>query len=207
MSLLRTRGIGADVGGDRGGQAPVAGPALPETAQGARHVSGLGCRQRAGSSCRTRPCSAPRSGPTASGSTRARIGASSHCTGYRPTGALPAELANLMNLSRFSFNGDDGLCAPNDASFQTWLDGIDNVVGPDCTPSPWGAHSVSAASRRWCGPILEFDAAAPPPVRRPVPHTSTVDTARHGRLFAPDHLAKWNYFTTTYSRQFIRLQD
>ena len=35
----------------------------------------------------------------------------------------------------------------------------------------------------------------PPPVRRPVPHTSTVDTARHGRLFAPDHFAKWNYFT------------
>ena len=154
--------------------------------------------RRAGSSCRTRPCSAPRSGPTASGSTRARIGASSHCTGYRPTGALPAELANLMNLSRFSFNGDDGLCAPNDASFQTWLDGIDNVVGPDCTP--WGAQSESAASRRWRGPILEFDAAATCSSTGAA-HINRRHSAawRDGRLFAPDQLTKWNYFTITYS--------
>ena len=59
------------------------------------------------------------------------------------SGALPAELGNLTNLQRLWLQ-DTQLCAPTDAAFQTWLEGIDNkqgvvnCVSPDLiVDSPW----------------------------------------------------------------------
>ena len=49
------------------------------------------------------------------------------------SGELPQSLTGLMKLMRFSF-GDNtgGLCAPSDAVFQAWLQGITETDGLDC---------------------------------------------------------------------------
>ena len=39
------------------------------------------------------------------------------------SGALPSSLLRLSNLVELRLN-DTGLCAPSDADFQTWLDGL-----------------------------------------------------------------------------------
>ena len=49
------------------------------------------------------------------------------------TGPIPQSFTNLT-LERFYFNGNPGLCAQADAAIQTWLSGIGNVRGPDCSP-------------------------------------------------------------------------
>ena len=50
------------------------------------------------------------------------------------TGTIPQSFTNLT-LERFEFNGNPGLCAQADAAIQTWLSGIGEVRGPDCSPS------------------------------------------------------------------------
>ena len=49
------------------------------------------------------------------------------------TGRLPATLTALEVLDSFFFESNHGLCAPQDAAFQTWLESIDEVVGLTCT--------------------------------------------------------------------------
>ncbi len=49
------------------------------------------------------------------------------------TGELPSSFMQLDHLSRLLFFGEEqNLCAPEDAAFQTWLDGIQEVGGPNC---------------------------------------------------------------------------
>ncbi len=56
------------------------------------------------------------------------------------TGALPQSFTKLILLDVFTFGDNDGLCAPTDATFQNWLQGIDNIrghadvspLGPNC---------------------------------------------------------------------------
>ncbi len=48
------------------------------------------------------------------------------------SGALPGNLTNL-SLDAFHFGDNAGLCAPTDAAFQRWLQGIDNHSGPNCS--------------------------------------------------------------------------
>ena len=47
-------------------------------------------------------------------------------------GALPQSLTGLTKLTHFYFN-NTGLCAPLDPAFQTWLQGIANASGSNCT--------------------------------------------------------------------------
>ena len=51
------------------------------------------------------------------------------------TGATPLSFANLLALKRFWFPMNAGLCAGADAIIRNWLDGVKNVVGPDCSPA------------------------------------------------------------------------
>lgn len=48
------------------------------------------------------------------------------------TGMLPRNFMRLANLQELHFDGQD-LCAPGDAAFQAWLDGIPDVRGPTCS--------------------------------------------------------------------------
>ena len=48
------------------------------------------------------------------------------------SGALPQNLTRLTKLERFYFQ-DTGLCAPLDAAFQAWLQGIANTNGSNCS--------------------------------------------------------------------------
>ena len=50
------------------------------------------------------------------------------------TGALPQSLIGLTKLEEFKFE-NAGLCAPSDAAFQMWLQGIEEFNGPDLRPS------------------------------------------------------------------------
>ena len=50
------------------------------------------------------------------------------------TGPLPLSLENLTNLTAFYYSST-GLCAPNDADFATWLDGIQSVGSTGVTCS------------------------------------------------------------------------
>ena len=58
------------------------------------------------------------------------------------TGELPSELTQLDNLNLLYFDNNDGLCAPADTAFQTWLQSITRVDGDTCeedttvTPEP-----------------------------------------------------------------------
>ena len=47
-------------------------------------------------------------------------------------GALPQSLSGLTKLKQFYFN-NTGLCAPLDAAFQTWLQGIEDAAGSNCS--------------------------------------------------------------------------
>ena len=47
------------------------------------------------------------------------------------TGALPKSLTGLTELARFYFDGTS-LCAPVDAAFQRWLEGIEATRGVNC---------------------------------------------------------------------------
>ena len=65
----------------------------------------------------------------------------------RLTGVLRAQLTNLTRLSRLRFHDNDGLCAPDDASFQSWLQGVPSVHGPTCdTEEAPPRPSISNAS-------------------------------------------------------------
>jgi len=48
------------------------------------------------------------------------------------SGPLPQSLTSLTKLMNFSF-GDTDLCAPLDATFQAWLQGIADTDGPNCS--------------------------------------------------------------------------
>ncbi len=49
------------------------------------------------------------------------------------SGALPQSLTMLTKLENFHFWGEGGLCAPLDAIFQAWLQGIEDHHGPTCS--------------------------------------------------------------------------
>lgn len=49
------------------------------------------------------------------------------------TGALPVTLPRLINLRSISFNNNDGLCAPLEVDFQSWLKELSRVKGGNCT--------------------------------------------------------------------------
>ena len=55
-----------------------------------------------------------------------------HLYDNKLTGTLPASLTNVQHLSDFWFYDNAGLCAPTNASFQAWLDGIAIRSGPTC---------------------------------------------------------------------------
>lgn len=48
-------------------------------------------------------------------------------------GSLPRNLISLTKLMHFSFGRGTELCAPLDAAFQTWLQGITDTNGPNCS--------------------------------------------------------------------------
>ena len=49
------------------------------------------------------------------------------------SGALPQSLTGLTKLEKFFFGGEGGLCAPLDAAFQAWLQGIAEISGSNCS--------------------------------------------------------------------------
>ena len=49
------------------------------------------------------------------------------------SGALPKSLTMLTKLTKFYFGGAGGLCAPADAAFQAWLEGIAQTSGSNCS--------------------------------------------------------------------------
>ena len=51
------------------------------------------------------------------------------------TGTIPSELTRLRSLRYFYFNLNSGLCIQDDAAIRTWLAGVGNVLGADCSPS------------------------------------------------------------------------
>ena len=64
--------------------------------------------------------------------------------GNQLTGALPQSFTSLSALNDFAFSENSGLCAPTDAAFQAWLQGISNSnmstevavpFGPNCDDS------------------------------------------------------------------------
>ncbi len=61
-------------------------------------------------------------------------------------GAIPQSLTGLTKLDQFSFF-HTGLCAPLNAAFQTWLQGIDEALGENCsgTPPPSGSPDLIVA--------------------------------------------------------------
>ncbi len=63
------------------------------------------------------------------------------------TGAIPQSLTGLTKLEKFDFF-HTGLCAPLNAAFQTWLQGIDSTFGENCseTPPPSGSSDLTVES-------------------------------------------------------------
>ena len=55
-----------------------------------------------------------------------------HLYGNQLSGTLPQSLTRLSGLRTFIFVNNAGLCAPNDAGFQAWLDGISDWAGNNC---------------------------------------------------------------------------
>ena len=49
------------------------------------------------------------------------------------TGPLPAEFVNLVNLRELTILRNNGLCAPSDATFRTWLATVRNFSGDVCS--------------------------------------------------------------------------
>ncbi len=64
--------------------------------------------------------------------------------GNQLTGALPQSFTNLTALDDFAFNDNAGLCAPTDAAFQTWLQGISNSNMATEVAVPFGPNCVSS---------------------------------------------------------------
>ena len=56
------------------------------------------------------------------------------------TEELPQSLTFLNKLIELRFDSNDGLCAPNDADFQAWLQSITQVSGPKCADFDGWAH-------------------------------------------------------------------
>ncbi len=56
-----------------------------------------------------------------------------HLSGNSLTGRLPRNFMKMDNLETLYFGGQ-GLCAPEDDEFQTWLQRIQSVRGPTCMP-------------------------------------------------------------------------
>ncbi len=52
--------------------------------------------------------------------------------GNQLTGMLPQTMTQMTALRTFYFSNNDGLCAPVDDVFQTWLQGIADVSGSSC---------------------------------------------------------------------------
>ena len=63
------------------------------------------------------------------------------------SGALPASLTNLAALETFQTSGT-ALCAPSDAGFLEWLQGVPNRRVPLCDGEPAGAYLVQAVQSR-----------------------------------------------------------
>ena len=61
------------------------------------------------------------------------------------SGELPSELTKLIQLQEFHFGNNLDLCAPDNAEFQTWLQGMDRWDGVICLPPATPAEK--AASR------------------------------------------------------------
>ena len=51
------------------------------------------------------------------------------------TGTLPQSFTNLRRLGVFHFNLNPGLCAQDSGPVRTWLNGVGEVQGPDCSPT------------------------------------------------------------------------
>ena len=51
------------------------------------------------------------------------------------TGSIPAGFLGLNRLERFRFDGNAVLCAPGTSAFNTWLNAIEDVRGPNCNES------------------------------------------------------------------------
>ena len=47
-------------------------------------------------------------------------------------GELPHSLTAMRKLDSFEFDGNSGLCAPDDAGFQEWLSSVEDVSGDTC---------------------------------------------------------------------------
>ena len=48
------------------------------------------------------------------------------------SGRLPAAMTGMTRLRVLFFDDNDGLCAPADEDFQTWLEGVNRSTGPTC---------------------------------------------------------------------------
>ena len=51
------------------------------------------------------------------------------------TGNIPSELTRLRSLRYFYFRLNPGLCIQDDEAIRTWLAGVGNVLGANCSPS------------------------------------------------------------------------
>ena len=54
-------------------------------------------------------------------------------SGNRLTGTIPGSFTSLTSLTSLFFRDNAGLCAPTDDAFQTWLQGLEQVEGDNCT--------------------------------------------------------------------------
>ena len=55
--------------------------------------------------------------------------------GNRLTGIIPPSFTNLTTLKHFWFHLNPGLCVQEDSSIRTWLNGVEDVRGPNCSSS------------------------------------------------------------------------
>ena len=53
--------------------------------------------------------------------------------GNQLTGIIPPSFTSLVALKRFRYHLNSGLCTQGDTSVRTWLDGVADVRGPDCS--------------------------------------------------------------------------
>ena len=86
------------------------------------------------------------------------------------TGIIPESFTSLGRLELFHFNLNPGLCAQDDNTIRTWLNGVNDVQGPDCTPTV----------RLSVNPSRSFEGAGATPVtvtaaRTAVSNPTTVD--------------------------------
>ncbi len=60
------------------------------------------------------------------------------------SGELPSTMTNLTLMRLFYFHDNDGLCAPADTEFQSWLNGIRDVRGDTCASGSGSGASASS---------------------------------------------------------------